>query len=91
MSIDTTAADRTPMSQRERDILKVMHTVVAEERTQAEAARLLRLSVRQVRRLQRRREDQGDQAVVPRLRGQPSNHRLAPQLRPPVLSAYRRP
>jgi hypothetical protein len=78
------------MSQRERDLLKVMHTVIAEERTQAEAARLLRLSVRQVRRIQRRLEDEGDQAVVHRLRGQPSNHRLDPQLRQQILRAYRR-
>src|SRR5262245_9335381 len=90
MSIDAKGGDRTPMSQRERDILKVMHTILAGERTQAEAGRLLRLSVRQVRRIQRRLEAEGDQAVVHRLRGQPSNHRLDPGLRQQVVRAYRR-
>src|SRR5262245_812573 len=90
MSIDTTAGDRTPMSQRERDLLKVLHTVRAGERTQAEAARLLRLSVPQGRRIPRRLEDDGDPAGGPRLRGQPSHRRVDPHLRQPVLSAYRR-
>jgi hypothetical protein len=78
------------MRPHERDLLQVMHTVTAGERPQAEAARLLRLSVRPVRRSQRRLEDVGDQAVVHRRRGQPSNRRRAPQLRQQVRSAYRR-
>jgi hypothetical protein len=60
------------MSLRERDGLKVLYTVLRGARTQTEAARLLRRSVRQVRRLQRRLEADGDQAVVHGLRGQPS-------------------
>ena len=90
MSIESGSGDRTPMSQRERDVLKVLHTVLTGQRTQAEAARLLRRSVRQVRRLQRRWEAGGDPAVVHGLRGQPSNHRHDPQLRHQVLDAYRR-
>jgi helix-turn-helix protein len=90
MSIDCGSGERTPMSQRERDVLKVMHTVLSGQRTQAEAARLLRRSVRQVRRLQRRLEAAGDQAVIHGLRGQPSNHRHDPRLRQQVLRAYRR-
>jgi hypothetical protein len=90
MSIDGNGVDRTPMSQHERDVLKLMHTVLAGQRTQAEAARLLGLSVRQVRRIQRRLEAAGDQAIVHGLRGQPSNHRLDPKLRPQVLRSYRR-
>jgi len=90
MSTAADPGDRTPMSQRERDLLRVIHTVLAGQRTQAEAARLVDLSVRQVRRIQRRLEAAGDQAVVHRLRGQPSNHRLDPGLRQQVLRAYRR-
>ena len=48
--------DRIEMSQRERDRLKVMSLVLRKERTQREAGRLLRLTVRQVRRIQRRLE-----------------------------------
>ena len=59
---------RISMSQRERDVLKVMSAVLRGERTQAETARLLRKSERQVRRLQRRLEAEGDVGVVHRLK-----------------------
>jgi len=85
MTIDV-LVDRIPMSQKERDVLKIMHGV----RTQAEATRLLRLSTRQVRRLQRRLEAHGYQAIVHGLRGQPSNHRCAAAFRRQVLQTYRR-
>ena len=67
MSIDVPATDRIAMSQKERDVLKILHGVLAGERTQAEAARLLRLSVRQVRRLQRKLQADGDQALLGQL------------------------
>jgi transposase len=78
------------MSQRERDVLKVLAGVLSGERTQVEAARLLRKSVRQVRRLVRRLERDGDAGIVHRLRGQPSNRRLDGSVREEVLTAYRR-
>jgi len=81
--------DRIEMSQKERDTLKVLHGVLAGERSQAEAARLLRRSVRHVRRLQRRLEAQGDGALVHGLRGRPSNRRADPALKAAVLKAYR--
>jgi hypothetical protein len=81
--------DRVAMSQRERDVLKVMQGVLDGARTQAEAARLLGRSTRQVRRLQRRLEADGDGALVHGLRGRPSNHRADPDLRRRVLRAYR--
>jgi len=73
------------MSQRERDRLKVMTSVLSAERTQAEAARLLRRSVRQVRRIQRRLEAEGDRGVIHRLRGRCSNARKCPTFRRQVL------
>jgi hypothetical protein len=81
--------DRVAMSQRERDVLKVMQGVLDGTRTQAEAARLLKRSTRQVRRLQRRLAADGDGALVHGLRGRPSNHRAEPDLRRQVLRAYR--
>ena len=89
MAIDVLTPDRIEMSQRERDILKIMAPVLQGERTQAEAARLLGLSVRQVRRLQRKLEQKGDTAIVHGLRGKPSNRRLDQDLRHKVLAAYR--
>jgi len=89
MSIDVLTPDRIAMSQRERDVLKIMHDVLKGERTQAEAAELLDLCVRQVRRIQRKLEAGGDAAIVHGLRGKPSNHQPDPQLKRSVLAAYR--
>jgi hypothetical protein len=83
------AEGRMEMSQRERDVLKVMAPVVKGERRQAEAARLLGRSVRQVRRIQRRLAAEGDSGVVHRLRGRPSNRRADAAFRRKVVAAYR--
>jgi hypothetical protein len=81
--------DRIEMSQRERDRLKVMSSVLKKERTQAEAGRLLGLSDRQIRRIQRRLESQGDGGIVHRLRGRPSNGRIDVEHHRKVIAAYR--
>jgi hypothetical protein len=90
MSIDVPTRDRIPMSQKERDVLKIMHAVLSGERTQAEAGRLLDLSVRQVRRLQRKLEAGGDAAIIHGLRGRASNHQAPKKHKRAVLAAYRR-
>jgi len=82
--------DRIAMSQKERDALKILHPVLQGQRTQAEAARLLGRSTRQVRRLLRRLQQGGDQALVHGLRGKPSNHRPDAAFKRRVLAAYRR-
>jgi len=81
--------DRIAMSQRERDRLKVMSVVLEDRRTQREAARLMRLSERQVRRIQRKLETEGDAAIIHKLRGRPSNRRIAPAYRKKVIEHYR--
>ena len=77
--------DRIEMSQRERDVLKVMSLVIRRERTQVEAGRLLGRSVRQVRRILRRLEQEGDRGVIHRSRGRPSGRRRAPAFRQQVF------
>ena len=81
--------DRIAMSQRERDRLKVMSPLLEGRRTQREAARLLGVSERQVRRIQRKLEAGGDGAIVHKLRGRPSNRRIEPGHRQAVLARYR--
>jgi hypothetical protein len=81
--------DRIEMSQRERDRLKILGPVMAGERTQSEAARLLKLTERQVRRLQRRLEAVGDAGIVHGLRGRPSNRRLDERIRRQVMTLSR--
>jgi transposase len=89
MSIDVQRQDRIEMSQKERDVLRTIQNVVAQSMTQAKAAELLGLSVRQVRRLQRKLEAGGDAALIHGLRGKPSNHQPDRQLKHEVLQAYR--
>ena len=85
MDIANEESERIEMNRRERDRLKVLYGVIQKERSQKEAARLLRLSTRQVRRLVRRIEDSGDQGLIHRLRGRPSNRRLPAELRQLIL------
>src|SRR5262245_6841931 len=89
MPIDVPSPDRIPMSQRERDVLKVLHAVQDGLRTQAQAALLLQRSPRQVRRLLRKLEQGGDRAIIHGLRGRPSNHQPDLDLKRSVLEAYR--
>ena len=81
--------DRIVMSQRERDRLKTLSLVVEGRRSQVEAARLLKLSTRQVRRLQRRLAAQGDAGLVHKLRGRPSNHRRPEHLRRQAVDLFK--
>jgi Helix-turn-helix domain len=89
MPIDVLTPDRIAMSQKERDALKILHGVLRGERSQAEAARLLELSTRHVRRLQRKLQAHGDAALVHGLRGRPSNHQPDAALQQAALQAYR--
>jgi len=59
--------ERMALSQRERDRLRVLHEVEQGRLKQVEAPRRLRLSVRQVRRLRRRVEVEGDRGLLERL------------------------
>jgi hypothetical protein len=81
--------DLISMSQRERDVLKVMSGVLKGIRTQVEAARILKRSVRHIRRLARRLKSQGDGVVVHGLRGRPSNHRVDEAVRASAVRLYR--
>ena len=81
--------ERISMSQPERDVLRVMGPVLAGERTQTEASRLLGKSVRQVRRIQRRLEADGDVGVIHRLRGRRSNHKSEASFRKRVIAVYK--
>lgn len=65
-----------PMSKRELTRLEAMHRIKDKRLTQKEAARILSLSVRQIKRLYRAYKAQGARGLVSRRRGKPSNNRL---------------
>ena len=66
------------MSQKEAQRYAVVQRLVASEMSQAQAALVLGISVRQVKRLCRRVREQGPAGLVSRKRGVPSNRRIAP-------------
>jgi hypothetical protein len=78
------------MSRKERDRLKVMASLGARRLKQGQAARLLRLSVRQTRRILMRYRAEGDAGLVHRARGRPSNRRLPEALRRGVMACVAR-
>ncbi len=65
-----------PMSNREITRLEAMQRIKDKRLTQKEAARMLGISVRQVKRLYRAYKVQGARGLVSQRRGKPSNHRL---------------
>jgi hypothetical protein len=82
--------ERMELSARERERLKVLQQVEEGHLKQVEAARRLRLTDRQVRRLQARLRSEGDRGVVHRLRGQRSNRKIPEDLRARAVRELRR-
>jgi Helix-turn-helix domain len=83
-------SERIELSAKERDRLKVLHEVEQGHLKQVEAAQRLRLTDRQVRRLQARLRAQGDGAIVHRLRGRRSNRKIPEVLAQRALRTLRR-
>jgi hypothetical protein len=83
--------EQIELSQTERDRLKVLHEVEEGHLRQVEAARQLQRSDRQVRRLLQRVQAEGDRGVVHRLRGQPSNRKIAEPIQQRALRRLRQP
>ena len=82
--------ERIGLSQPERNRLKELHEVAQGHRTQVEAARQLQLSDRQVRRLLERVRVEGDQGIIHRLRGRPSNRKIPAGRQHRILARVRK-
>jgi transposase len=74
-----------PMSNREITRLEAMQRIKDKRLTQKEAARMLDLSVRQIKRLYRAYKAQGARGVVSQRRGKPSNNRLDAETQQKVI------
>jgi len=81
--------ERMELSARERERLKVLQQVEEGHLKQVEAARRLRLTDRQVRRLQARLRREGDRGIVHRLRGRRSNRKIPEALRQSAVRELR--
>ncbi len=77
------------MSYEELDRAGVIERVIDKRLTQREAARMLGLTTRQVRRLQRAYTQDGPRGLASKHRGRPSNHRLSSELRREALEVVR--
>lgn len=77
------------MSTEERYRLKLLTQVQQRQMTYREAAEHLKLSERQVYRLMRRYQSEGDAGLIHRLRGKPSNRGQRHSIRQHVVGLYR--
>lgn len=76
------------MSQKERTRLGVMQQIKAKQLTLVAAAQVLGLGYRQVKRVWRRYQQQGDKGLVHRSRGRPSNRTKPQKFKTRVLARY---
>ena len=76
------------MSQKERKRLAVMSRVKEKGMTIREGSEVLGISYRQARRIYRRYLDGGDEGLIHRSRGRPSNRGKLPEMKEAVLSLY---
>jgi transposase len=83
-----TDKDRITMSRREATRLHILHQAVEKRMTQGEAAGLIGLSDRQVRRLIKRLRAEGDAGICHRARGKASNHRRPREVKDRVLPLF---
>ncbi|MCM8780536.1 MAG: helix-turn-helix domain-containing protein, partial [Candidatus Omnitrophica bacterium] len=78
------------MNQKELKRSLIIHKLIDKKLKQIEAAQILDLSTRQIRRIIKRIREEGDKGIIHRLRGRPS-HRLFPQkLKDKVISLYKK-
>lgn len=76
--------------QRELKRLHVIQKVLEQAIRQVEAAEILSLSPRQIRRIVKRIRIEGDRGIIHKSRGRPSNRRIAGKIRDKVIQLYRR-
>jgi transposase-like protein len=76
------------MSMKERRRMELLSRVGEGILTLRKAAGLAKLSYRQMKRIWKRYKEDGDQGLVHRARGRPSNRRKDPQLREALLARY---
>jgi len=77
------------LTQKELKKLHVIRKALEGKIKQVEAADMLSLSDRQIRRLTSRERQEGDSGVAHKSRGRPSNRRLAERIRDKAIKLYR--
>ncbi len=81
--------DMITMSRQEAKRLHIIHQAIEQKITQAEAATLIDLSDRQIRRMIKRIRKEGDEGICHRSRGKTSNHRIPKKIKDKTLKLFR--
>lgn len=77
------------MSKRELKRLDVIHKVLEENLGQVDAAYILHLTDRQIRRIVKRVRKEGDTGVIHKSRGRPSNKAIPKKIKDKVINLYK--
>lgn len=77
------------MSQKELKRLHLIYKVAEKKLKQVNAANILHLSTRQIRRIIKRIRKEGDRGIVHKSRGQPSNRKLPQKLKDKTIKLYK--
>ncbi|PKL50559.1 MAG: ISNCY family transposase, partial [Nitrospira bacterium HGW-Nitrospira-1] len=85
-----TGKDILIMSRKEARRLYVLRKVLDGEIKQADAAGMLAMSTRQIRRIVKRIRDEGDEGVIHKLRGEESNRKTADKVKDKIIRIYRK-
>ena len=81
--------DMITMSREEASRLHIIHQALNKKISQTEAASLIDLSDRQIRRMIKRIREEGDEGICHRSRGTTSNHRIPKKIREKTLKLFR--
>lgn len=81
--------DIITMSQRELKRLHIIHKVLDKRLKQMEAAGLLGVCERHIRRVVKRARIEGDNGIIHRSRGKPSHNKISAKIKQKVISLYR--
>jgi len=78
------------MSLKEIKRLQIIQKVLGKEINQQQAAEILRISDRQVRRVVRRVREEGEKGIVHRMRGRKGNRRINQKIKNRIIEIYRK-
>lgn len=84
-----TGKDIIMMNQKERKRIHIIRNVIDKRMEQKEAAEMLLLSCRQIRRIVKRIKEEGDKGIIHKSRGKGSNRRISQEVREKVIKLYR--
>ena len=73
--------DKITLSTKERERIRVIRDIDKSRIRPVEAAMVLGITARQLRRIRRRFEEEGDKGLAHRSRGKPSSHRVSDEIR----------